>query len=73
MNPYVEADADVLADNGGPPLLIEVSDVRDTAQDVLSAELADIQLRKVPITIVTGLTPRPDPVTAHHRPTGNEG
>jgi len=74
MNPYVEVNADVHADSGGPPLLIEAGDVQDTARDILGVELSDMQLRKVPITIVTGLTPRPDhPVTAHQRPTGNEG
>ncbi|KAI9774663.1 MAG: hypothetical protein M1840_002912 [Geoglossum simile] len=54
MNPYVEVDADVHADSGGPPLLIEASDIRGTAQDVLSMELAGMRLRRVPITIVTG-------------------
>ncbi|KAI9779256.1 MAG: hypothetical protein M1839_007508 [Geoglossum umbratile] len=46
--------ADGHADERDPPLLIELNDVQDAAQDALGAELVDMRLRKVPITIVTG-------------------
>ncbi|KAH0536142.1 hypothetical protein FGG08_006964 [Glutinoglossum americanum] len=54
MNLNVDADAVMLTDESDPPLLIEINDARDTMQDALGAELADLNLRKVPITIVTG-------------------
>ena len=54
MNLDVEADAIVRLDERDPPLLIEVNNDRDTVQDALGAELADMNLKKVPITIVTG-------------------
>ncbi|KAH0565457.1 hypothetical protein GP486_001157 [Trichoglossum hirsutum] len=54
MNLDAEVESTVHADARDPPLLIEVNNARDTVQDVLGAELADMDLRKVPITIVTG-------------------
>jgi len=66
--------ADGHADEGDPPLLIELNDVQDAAQDALGAELVDMRLRKVPITIVTGLNPRqPTQWLSHRGPTDNEG
>jgi hypothetical protein len=58
MNLDAEVDSTAHADERDPPLLIEVNNARDTVQDVFGAELADMSLRKVPITIVTGYNPQ---------------
>lgn len=41
-------------DDDGPPMLVSADGTIDPAETALSAEMEDIQVTKVPITIITG-------------------
>ena len=44
-------------DEDGPPMLVCSENVGDAEEANLNAEMADAQMKKVPISIITGQSP----------------